>query len=204
MIALLQGQLIDYSEETVLVNVQGVGYEVQVNQRMLTQISAPGTTMTVHTHMQVLENEIKLYGFPSAQELRMFKTLLTVSGIGARGAMNILGALDPESLVQAIASGDEKTLLTAPGVGKKTAQRLIFELRDKISQQEDLLREGLPADGGFDQGIEEIMQALEALGYSRSEHFPLLMDMKAQGELGARTEDNLKKVLKKIAEQMRR
>lgn len=204
MIALLQGQLIDYSEETVLVNVQGVGYEVQVNQRMLTQISAPGTTMTVHTHMQVLENEIKLYGFPSAQELRMFKTLLTVSGIGARGAMNILGALDPESLVQAIASGDEKTLLTAPGVGKKTAQRLIFELRDKISQQEDLLREGLPADGGFDQGIEEIMQALEALGYSRSEHFPLLMDMKARGELGACTEDNLKKVLKKIAEQMRR
>ncbi|HHW61147.1 MAG TPA: Holliday junction branch migration protein RuvA [Syntrophomonadaceae bacterium] len=203
MIAFLQGQLIDYDDETVLINVQGVGYEVQVNQRMLIQIPPPGSTMTVYTHMQLLENEIKLYGFPSTQELRMFKTLLTVSGIGARGAMNILGALDPESLARAIASGDEKTLLTAPGVGKKTAQRLIFELRDKISQQEELLQEGLSANGGSDRGTEEIMQALEALGYNRSEHFPLVVDMKARGEFGTRTEDNLKKVLKKIAEQMR-
>lgn len=204
MIAFLQGRLLDFTEETVIVDVHGVGFELQVHQRLLSQLPAQGSQITLFTHMQVLENEMKLYGFSSADELKMFKILLTVSGIGARVAISILGVLDPAALARAIASGDEKTLVTVPGVGKKTAQRLVFELRDKISQQSFPVEKGAELDTAAASMPEDVLAALETLGYSRSEVFPMVMDMQARGEFSPRVEENIKNVLKRIAAEMKR
>jgi Holliday junction DNA helicase RuvA len=126
--------------------------------------------------------------------------LLGVSGIGAKAALNILGKLDGDRLCSAIASGDEKSLLAVPGVGKKTAQRLIFELRDKIAKYHGTVF----VDREVNHDVEEVLQALESLGYSRSEIFPLLMELQSQGEFSDRVEDNIKKILKRQALAMKK
>lgn len=200
MIAFLKGRLYQTAPEAIIVEVAGVGYEVQIHNRMLAALPTAGGQILIHTYLQVMENEFKLYGFQSRDELDLFKRLLSVSGIGARAALNILGSLDPENFSQAIASGDEKTLTTVPGIGKKTAQRLIFELKDKIGPYQ-----GAVLAGSDDNHVmEDVMEALETLGYSRSEIFPLLMEMQSQGELADRVEDNIKKILKKQALNMKK
>jgi len=195
MIAFLNGKLFQAMPEAIIIEVGGIGYEVQIHNRMLGSLPAAGGPILVHTYMQVMENEFKLYGFPSRAELDLFKLLISVSGIGARAAMNILGTLEPEQFFQAIASGDEKGLTAVPGIGKKTAQRLVFELRDKIGSYQGALLTSPAANNN----LEDILEALESLGYSRSEIFPLLMEMQSKGELAERVEDNIKKILKKQA-----
>ncbi len=200
MIAFLRGQLFQRLQDSVIIEVGGLGYEVQVHNRLSAQLPPVGGQLLLHTYLQVMENEFKLFGFISRNELDVFKLLLSVSGIGARVALNILGSLEPEALFQAIASGDEKTLVTIPGIGKKTAQRLIFELKDKIGQYEGTLTSA----PGENTVLTEVMEALEVLGYSRSEIFPLLMEMQAQGQMAERVEDNIKKVLKRQALAMKK
>jgi len=148
----------------------------------------------------VLDNDLKLFGFLNREELELFKILLGVSGIGARGALNVLATLTPVDFFRAIASGDEKRLLAVPGIGKKSAQRLVFELKDKVGNQPGLI--WAPSEDGV--GLEEVMEALETLGYQRSEIFPLVMEMKNQGELGERIEENIKRVLRRKAMQMKK
>lgn len=194
MIAFLNGRLFQAAPDSIIVEVAGLGYEIQIHNRMLPNLPAVGEQVLIHTYLQVMENEFKLYGFYNRAELDLFKLLLTVSGIGARVAINILGTLEPEKFYQAIASGDEKLLTTVPGIGKRTAQRLVFELKDKIGAHQTILTE---PDGN--NQLEDVMQALETLGYKRSEIFPLLMELQSQGELADRVEDNIKKVLKKQA-----
>lgn len=200
MIAFLRGQLFQTLQESVIIEVAGLGYEVQIHNRMMAQLPPVGGQLLLHSYLQVMENEFKLFGFSSRNELDLFKLLLGVSGIGSRAALNILGALEPEAFFQAIASGDEKLLVTIPGIGKKTAQRLIFELKNKIGQYEG----SLATDPGENTVLAEVMEALETLGYSRSEIFPLLMEMQAQGQLTGRVEDNIKKVLKRQAAAMKK
>jgi len=177
-----------------------VGYEVQIHSRAQALLPALGIPVLVYTYLQVLDNDLKLYGFLNREELELFKILLGVSGMGARGALNVLAALAPADFFRAIASGDEKRLLTVPGIGKKTAQRLVFELRDKVSKHTGAA--WAPSEDGV--GLEEVLEALETLGYQRSETFPLLMDMKIQGELGERVEENIKRVLRRKAMQMKK
>jgi len=200
MISFLRGILVQSNQESIIVEVSGIGYEVQIHSRILSTLPAFGSPILVHTYLQVLDNDLKLFGFLNREELELFKILLGVSGMGARGALNILSALNPADFYQAIASADEKRLLTVSGIGKKTAQRLVFELKDKIGNQQGLAL-GASDDGSI---LEEILEALEALGYQRSEVFPLLMDMKMQGELGDRVEENIKKVLRFKAMQMKK
>lgn len=196
MIAFLKGNLFQVMTDAVIIEVGGIGYEVQIHGRMATQLPAAGGPVMVYTYLQVTENEYKLYGFTSRGELELFKLLLGVSGIGAKAAMSLLGKLEGGQLCSAIVSGDEKTLLSVPGIGKKTAQRLIFELKDKIANYQ-----GSEIIAGETAGtVDEILQAMESLGYSRSEMYPLLMEMQSQGELSSpRAEDNIKKVLKRQA-----
>lgn len=200
MIAFLRGQLFQCLQESVIIEVGGLGYEVQVHNRMMAQLPPVGAQLLIHSYLQVMENEFKLFGFLSRNELDLFKLLLSVSGIGSRAALNILGTLQPEAFFQAIASGDEKILVTIPGIGKKTAQRLIFELKDKLGQYEGALISAPSENSVFS----EILEALEVLGYSRSEIFPLLMEMQAQGQLAERVEDNIKQVLKRQALAMKK
>ncbi len=199
MISFLRGILVQSNQEALIIEVGGMGYEVQIHSRTLSLLPVPGSYLLVHTYLQVLDNDLKLFGFLNREELELFKMLLGVSGIGARGALNVLAVLDPSDFYQAVALADEKRLLAVPGIGKKTAQRLLFELKDKVSGKAGLV---LPI-GEDRSNLEEVLEALETLGYQRSEIFPVLMEMKSQGELGAKVEENIKKVLRRKATQMK-
>ncbi len=200
MISFLRGILFQSSQESLILEAGGLGYEVQIHSRTQSALPPAGSPLLVHTYLQVLDNDLKLYGFLNREELELFKILLGISGMGARGALNILGALSPADFYQAVALADEKRLLAVPGIGKKTAQRLVFELKDKVGNKAVAV---LPA-GEDRSGLEEVLEALETLGYQRSEVFPVLMEMKSQGELGDRTEENIKKVLRRKAMQMKK
>jgi len=200
MISFLRGLLVQCNQESIIVELSGIGYEVQIHNRALSGLPPVGNSLLVHTYLQVLDNDFKLYGFLSREELELFKILLGVSGIGARGAQSILSAMKPADFYQAIVSADEKRLLTVPGIGKKTAQRLVFELKDKVGKQQGISL-AASEDGYFQ---EEILEALEALGYQRSEIFPIIMDMKAHNELSDRVEENIKKILRRKAMQMKK
>ena len=200
MISFLRGILVQSNQEAVIIEVGGMGYEVQIHSRTLSLLPVPGSYLLVHTYLQVLDNDLKLFGFLNREELELFKMLLGVSGIGARGALNVLAVLDPSDFYQAVALADEKRLLAVPGIGKKTAQRLLFELKDKVGGKAGLI---LPI-GEDRSNLEEVLEALETLGYQRSEIFPVLMEMKSQGELGTKVEENIKKILRRKAMQMKK
>lgn len=197
MISFVKGILYEQDIDHLIIDVNGIGYQVLIHPRVALKLPPAGNPVLLHTHLQVLENEFKLYGFPDVQELQLFETLLGVSGIGARGALNILGSMEPGSFSRAIASADEKTLTAIPGIGKKTAQRLIFELRDKVGG----FQKSPPAES---ENMNELLEALEVLGYSRSEMIPLIMDLEHKHELATNIEDNIKIVLKTKARLMKR
>lgn len=196
MIDYIKGILTDVRSDNITLEVNGVGYEVLISGRSLAQLPPLSSSLRVYTHLQVLENEFKLYGFMTREEQQLFLILLGVSGIGARGALNILGSMDPERFYTAVASQDEKILLKAPGIGKKMAQRLIFELRDKIPNLASI-----SADSTGSSMAEDILEALEALGYNRSEVFPVLRELNESGRLSGKIEDNIRLVLKHKATQ---
>lgn len=198
MIALVKGFIFEQRGDMVVVDVNGVGYEIIMYPRAVAKLPGQGKSILLYTHLQVLENEFKLYGFLEREELYLFKRLLSVSGMGAKGALNILDFIDPRGFYQAIVSQDEKLLVKIPGIGKKSASRLIFELKDKIGQEQLAV---LP--GRDDSSVNDLLEAFEALGYGRSEIFPLVMEMQSRGELGANVEENLKKILKVRALQMK-
>lgn len=200
MIAFLRGNLAQSKTDSIVVDVNGIGYEVGVHNRTFSMLPRTGSPLTIFTYLQVLENDLKLFGFLNIEELELFKTLLTISGLGARTALNILSVLKPDEFYQTVITADEKRLLTVPGIGKKTAQRLVFELKDKVGKGQDMVI-AAAEDGSM---LEELLEALETLGYQRSEIFPLIMSMKSQGELGTRVEDNIKRVLRHKAVQMKK
>jgi Holliday junction DNA helicase, RuvA subunit len=200
MISFLRGILVQSTQESLILETGGLGYEVQIHSRAQSALPHPGSELLMHTYLQVLDNDLKLYGFLNRDELELFKTLLGVSGMGARGALNVLAALNPADFYQAVALADEKRLLAVPGIGKKTAQRLVFELKDKVGNKAVAV---LPT-GEDRSSLEEVLEALEALGYQRSEIFPVIMEMKSQGELGDKVEDNIKRVLRRKAMQMKK
>lgn len=200
MISFLRGQLAQARPDSIVVEVSGIGYEVGVHSRACAMLPPPGSPVVIYTYLQVLDNDLKLFGFFSQEELDLFKMLLGISGLGARSALNILAALKPDEFLQTIVSSDEKKLLTVPGIGKKTAQRLVFELKDKVGKGLGIVF----ANADESAPLEELLEALEALGYQRTEVFPLVMNMHSQGELGGRVEDNIKKVLRRKAQQLKR
>lgn len=197
MISCLKGILLETGMDAVVLDVNGIGFEVIIHQRALPHLPPRGDLLFLHTHLQVLENEFKLYGFLYREELKLFKKLLSVSGMGAKGALNVLAFMDPAGFYAAITSSDEKLLTRIPGIGKKSAQRLIFELREKVGDIEPISAE---AAG---DSTEQVIEALEALGYLRSEVFPLLVELKKSGQMGDRVEENVKIVLKMKARQMK-
>ncbi len=199
MISFIKGFLVERNDDSVVVDVNGVGFKIIMPPRTIVKLAGRGDIVLLYTHLQVLENEFKLYGFAEKEELKLFKRLLGVSGMGAKGAVNVLDFIDPLGFYQAIASQDEKLLTKIPGVGKKTASRLIFELKDKISSEEFT-----SISHGDDTSMDDILEALEALGYGRSEIYPLVLEMQARGELDGSIEQNLRKILKARSIQLKR
>ena len=171
MYAHLDGIIADMGVDTLVIDCNGVGYLLTVTADTLSYAPGVGQRMKVYTYLSVREDAMELFGFRTKEEKKMFERLRGVTGIGPKSAMAILSALGVQGLSIALAAGDAAAIARAPGVGKKTAQRLILELKDKVTE-EDLLASG-PKTGSVprrSKGPEaEAIEALMALGYASSE-----------------------------------
>lgn len=174
MISYIKGPLVDILEDTIVVEAGSIGYRIFVPLSVLESLPGTGSQVTLYTHFQVRDDGMSLYGFLNRQDLAMFRMLIGVNGIGPKGALGILSVLRPDELRLAIVSADAKALSRAPGVGSKTAQRMILDLKDKI-KHEDLLPGGFCPENqaagksAMDGAAQEAVDALTALGYSAAE-----------------------------------
>lgn len=176
MIHFIHGILSDVAEGLVVVEAAGVGYGIHVPATVIGALPPIGEDIKIYTYFSLTQNGVDLYGFLSPEDRAMFTMLLTVSGIGPKGALGILSALTPDDLRMAIVTGDSKAISRAPGVGNKTAQRVVLELKDKLDATEvfsSALDHGHGAGAAVDAGVygaqKEAVEALVALGYSNVE-----------------------------------
>ncbi|MBR4139537.1 MAG: Holliday junction branch migration protein RuvA [Lachnospiraceae bacterium] len=203
MISFLKGCIEEKSEKSIFLDVQGVGYEVYMPTGSASMLPAVGEEVKIHTYLQISENGIGLYGFLTKDELNVFKLLITVNGIGPKGAVGILSALTANELRLAVLSDDDKAIAKAPGIGAKTAKKLILELKDKFHLDEALEEFSQPAasvvKGKQEMGDihMEAVQALVALGYSNSDALKAVK-LADTGTVQT-TEDLLKGALKQLA-----
>lgn len=165
MIASLSGVIAATGKDFVIVQVGGVGFQVYVPQTFLDGLSGSGQEETLSTHLHVRENELTLYGFGSEEELALFRLLLSVSGIGPKVALSMLSFLPPDRLQAAIAQEDVAQLARVPGIGPKTAKKLVFDLKDKVAA-EVVPGEPLPV---LTEADADLIAALTSLGYSVAE-----------------------------------
>lgn len=175
MIAFVRGTAVDMTENSVIVEAGGIGYEIYMTGTDLSQIHM-GEEAKIHTYFNVREDAMQLYGFRSKDDLQMFKLLLGVNGVGPKAAVGVLAGITADELRFAILSDDVKTLSKAPGIGKKTAQKLILELKDKMKLEDafelKLAHEQEKAVAGLGEisdGRQEAVEALVALGYSSTD-----------------------------------
>ncbi len=160
MIDRITGQVVALGQHHVVIMVGGVGLRVQIPPTVRDILDGIGQTITLYTHLQVREDDLTLYGFPTPEERALFETLLTISGVGPRIALAVIGTLTVEHVHNAVAREDADILTRVPGVGKKLAQKLIFELKDK------LVIEPLPGVSALSELDTDVLAALTALGYS--------------------------------------
>ncbi len=164
MIASLQGKLESLGTDWAIINVGGVGFQVYLPTSTLSTLGRTGKEVRLHTHLHLREDNATLYGFASAEELGLFQTLISVSGLGPRLALAMLSAMDAEKLTMAIATSSADLLIQVPGIGKKMAERLILELKDKISTSWITTPAAQLAQENTD-----VVAALTSLGYSAAE-----------------------------------
>lgn len=167
MIGSLTGKLTEKHPPQIIIDVNGVGYEVDVSMQTFYKLPPVGETVRLCTHLAVREDAHLLFGFADAAERATFRQLIKVGGIGAKTALGILSAMSAEELAQAVAQEDVKRLSSAPGIGKKTAERMILELRGKLTAAG--VSDGLFAPAAADGGSDDIVSTLLALGYSERE-----------------------------------
>ena len=176
MISFICGQVADTTENSVILEAGGIGYEIFMTGSSIEQASRSEGEVKIHTYFHVREDAMQLYGFWNKDDLQMFRLLLGVNGIGPKAALGVLAGLTSDELRFAVLSDDVKALSKAPGIGKKTAQKLILELKDKL-KLEDAFEKKLAheqeaavlAGADFHDGRQEAVEALTALGYSSSE-----------------------------------
>jgi Holliday junction DNA helicase RuvA len=188
MIASLQGVIDTIGTDSMVVNVNGVGFKVSVPTSVLSDLGMIGREVKLYTHLHVREDEMSLYGFGSIDELRLFETLITVSGLGPKTALGMLSAMSADQLAMAIASASTEILTTIPGIGKKTADRLILELKDKVGG----VMISTPA-GRAAQENADVVIALVSLGYSVTEATRAVATLPGGGKLTL--EEKLKQAL---------
>lgn len=173
MYAYFKGKLAYVGEDSIILDVHDVGYRILLSPASMAFLPQIGEEVQLYTYTSVREDAIWLYGFLNHEDLEIFKKCITVSGIGPKGGMSILSVMDADALRFAIISGDAKAIAKAPGIGAKTAQRLILELKDKISLEDTLVKretEGVRATvGAHNEDIKEAIEALVALGYASSD-----------------------------------
>jgi Holliday junction DNA helicase RuvA len=178
MIGRLRGTVAAKGSDGLLLEAAGVGFEIAMPPRALAEMPAVGESTVVHTHLHLREDGVALFGFSTAEERDLFRVLLGATGVGPRLALAILGTLKPAELRRAIATSDADTLTLTPGVGKRTAQRLILDLRARFEMPD------LPEAPGSG-GLAEVRSALEGLGYQPAEIRAAVEGLPADGEAEA-------------------
>lgn len=199
MISYIRGELVALESDKAIVDVQGVGYGIYMPEQSLSLLGPLGCEVKIHTYLNVREDALQLFGFLTRDDLEVFRLVIGVSGIGPKGGLNILSCLSADELKFAVLSGDAKAICAAPGIGKKTAEKLIIELKDKLNLEEMLKPQStasidVPVDGRGNDIQAEAVQALVALGYGSAE------SLKAVRQVTDYTtvEDILKEALKKM------
>lgn len=185
MLAYIKGTLEIKTKGYIVVEANGIGYKIFMPESTITKLSNVGENIQIYTFMRVREDDISLYGFLTNEELRMFELLLSVSGIGAKGALTILSNITPSQFALAVISNDVGILKKLPGIGPKTAQRVILELKDKLKKEQEIVATEGEEETSLqeaileDKKVSEAISALQVLGYSRREIMQALekMDM---------------------------
>ncbi len=190
MIAFLRGKLFAVQESSLILDVQGVGYAVQVPDNLV--LPALGEDLMLYTYQVWREESLALYGFATEKDLSLFKSLLKVSGIGPKGALGLLSAVGSEGVFRAVSTENAVLLAKAPGIGKKTAQRLILELKDKLTDFNSSEASG--------QADSEAVEALLGLGYSLTEANQAIK-LVTKKQSGLSLEDILTLALKELGRQ---
>ena len=200
MIAFLKGTIEDITENSLVLDVNGIGYEVLVPGQLLDMLEGIGQELKVYTYMQVREDAVVLFGFLTRDDLAMFKMLIGVNGVGPKAGLGILSALGTEDLRFAVLADDAKRIAKAPGIGAKTAQKIILELKDKLDLAE-VFEQKLNADRQQEAVVsvgsgmvQDAVEALVALGYGSTEALRAVRAVKA--DTVADSEQLLKEALK--------
>lgn len=200
MFAYIKGKLAIKSTDYVVIDVGGVGYKIFAPTSTINKLGEIGSEAMVHTHYHVREDNISLYGFATAEELRMFELLIGVSGVGAKSANTILANISPSKFALSVITNDVKELTKLPGIGAKSAQRIILELKDKLKTEEsistgDAITETIQVGG---DNLSEAVAALQVLGYPQREAAKAVASVDSTG---LSVEDIIKKALMYFAKQ---
>lgn len=200
MISYIRGELAAIEEDKVIVDINGVGFGVYMPGQAMNMLPAIGSEIKLHTYMNVREDAMQLFGFLTQDDLKVFKLVIGVSGIGPKGGLSILSQLSPDELRFAVMSHDVKAISATPGIGKKTAEKLIIELKDKLSIEEVIERvsdtNSNHVSNATNQIQVEAVQALTALGYGNTEALKAVKKVEVNDE--TTVEEVLKLALKYI------
>ena len=200
MVTYIRGELVAIEEDKVIVDVGGVGFGIFMPATAMNLLPTIGEEVRLYTYMNVREDAIQLFGFLTRDDLKVFKLLIGVSGIGPKGGLSILSQLSPDDLRFAVMASDAKAIAAAPGIGKKTAEKLIIELKDKLSIEDVLNKVGetkVEASVSSTNEIQaEAVQALIALGYGNAEAMKAVKKVPLTEELTV--EEMLKQALKNM------
>lgn len=196
MFSYIKGSVEELGEEYIVIEHNGIGFYIMSSLKVISSLKL-GQSIKIHTHMNVREDDISLYGFLTKDELTCFRQLINISGVGPKVALSIMSSLDMDELRLAILSEDYKAITKANGVGQKMAQRVVMELKDKI-KLEDMTNHATEIydEQPGDDAVNETAQALTALGYSNSEALKAIKKVDDYNKLS--TEQLLKEALKKM------
>ena len=197
MISYVKGELAVVYEDKVVIEVGGIGYGIYMPGKSIGMLPSVGSEVKIHTYLNVREDAMQLFGFLTKDDLEVFRLLISVSGIGPKGGLAVLSALSADELRFAVMAWDAKAITAAPGIGKKTAERLIIELKDKLKLEDMIERNEMIVDTrpGNEDAQSEAIQALVALGYNSAESLRAVRSVSHQN---ATAEEILKEALKKM------
>jgi Holliday junction DNA helicase RuvA len=201
MIGYLKGELAEVKESYVVLEVGSIGYEVYLSATAIMGLPSKGSTVKLYTYLHVREDAISLFGFPTKDDLEMFKLLITVNGIGPKGALGILSSISADEIRFAVLAEDVKTIAKAPGIGNKTAGKMVLELKDKFKLEtafeQRILNQSEKQDtSGIFGKREEAIQALTVLGYSGADALKIVNQIDITEDMTSET--ILKMCLKKM------
>lgn len=201
MISYIRGELVAVEKEKVIIDVGGVGYGIFVPESAMGLLPQMGNEVKLYTYLNVREDAMQLFGFLTRDDLEIFKLLMGVSGIGPKGGLSILSKLTADDLRFAIMSGDSKAISAAPGIGKKTAEKVIIELKDKLDIEQILnpsdseTKSAIKMDSSANEVQSEAVQALLALGYGSTESLKAVNKVNSENMT---VEEVLKQALKNL------